>query len=269
MNKAFLKKILALTLVFALALGTGIGAAAADEESGSVVETPDGAEIDPPVDDGSVVGTPDDETDAPDAVEPEVEAPSAWAAADVAAAIELALVPEGLQSAYTQKITRAEFCALAVALLEKNSGTELPVTTSFDDTEDANVLKLASLEIVGGIGNNKFDPDGEITREQAAKMLALTAEALELTAEDATSDFADAAVISDWAVEYVNTVATIGVMNGVSGGNFDPKGAYTREQSILTVLRLYKLTVDAPEVPEVPEDGAVEGTPDDAETPAE
>ncbi len=34
------------------------------------------------------------------------------------------------------------------------------------------------------------------------------------------------------------TVAAAGIMNGVGGGKFDSKGNYTREQSIVTLMRM-------------------------------
>ena len=43
--------------------------------------------------------------------------PSSWAQEAVQAARDAGLVPEELDSAYTQPITRAEYCALAAAVL--------------------------------------------------------------------------------------------------------------------------------------------------------
>ncbi|MCL2420995.1 MAG: hypothetical protein FWD03_03985, partial [Defluviitaleaceae bacterium] len=51
-----------------------------------------------------------------------VDSPSPWAEVQVNAAIANHLVPAHLQSNYTQAITRAEFCALAVALYESMIG---------------------------------------------------------------------------------------------------------------------------------------------------
>jgi len=39
----------------------------------------------------------------------------------------------------------------------------------------------------------------------------------------------------------VGLVQGSGIMGGVGDNRFDPQGEYTREQSILTMLRLYKL----------------------------
>ncbi|MDL2288848.1 WG repeat-containing protein, partial [Oscillospiraceae bacterium OttesenSCG-928-F05] len=165
---------------------------------------------------------------------------SSWAKADVAEAIGCGLVPQALQGNYTRQITRAEFCALAVRLIEGETGKTLPVATTFVDTADPNVLKLASLGIVEGIGGGQFNPSGSITREQAAKLLAGTAAHLGLPAKTGGAAFADAGQIAPWATGYVDFVSAHGIMTGVDGGRFAPKGTYTVEQSIVTMLRLYK-----------------------------
>lgn len=170
-----------------------------------------------------------------------VEQPSSWAAEQVNAAIAAGIVPESLRSQYTQATTRAEFCALAVGLYETVKGSEITERATFSDTDDVNVQKMAALGVVSGVGNGKFDPNGTLTREQAAAMLARLAEAVgkPLTAQAPT--FADSAAISAWASGAVGQVQGSGVMSGVGGNNFAPQDSYTREQSISTMLRLYEL----------------------------
>ena len=170
-----------------------------------------------------------------------VEQPSSWAAEQVNAAIAAGIVPESLRSQYTQATTRAEFCALAVGLYETMKGSEITERATFSDTDDVNVQKMAALGVVSGVGNGKFDPNGTLTREQAAAMLARLAEAVgkPLTAQAPT--FADSAAISAWASGAVGQVQGSGVMSGVGGNNFAPQDSYTREQSISTMLRLYEL----------------------------
>ena len=48
-------------------------------------------------------------------------------------------------------------------------------------------------------------------------------------------------VPSDWAFEQVGQVQRAGIMGGVGSNTFAPKDSYTREQSILTMVRLWKL----------------------------
>ena len=172
-------------------------------------------------------------------VPPAVEAPSPWAAELVDAAVKAGLVPSALQSSYTQATTRAEFCALSVALYQAATGRDIQITASFVDTTDENVLKMASVGVVSGIGNNKFAPDQKLTREQAATMLARLAEAVGKPLPDQAATFADVASISTWAVGAVGQVQGANIMGGVGDNTFAPQNAYTREQSMITMLRLF------------------------------
>jgi hypothetical protein len=51
--------------------------------------------------------------------------------------------------------------------------------------------------------------------------------------------FADNAQVSSWAVDAVGQMQASGIKGGVGENRFDPQGAYTREQSIVTILRLF------------------------------
>lgn len=166
--------------------------------------------------------------------------PSSWARDSVAQAKNAGIVPQTLQSAYTSPITRAEFCALATRLYETVKGS-ISGRTAFTDTIDVNVQKMASLGVVNGVGNGRFDPDGTLTREQAATMLARLADAMGKPLAAGTSSFADNGSIASWALGSVGQMKSSGVMSGVGGNKFDPKGSYTREQSIITALRLYNI----------------------------
>lgn len=172
--------------------------------------------------------------------QPAANQPSSWAAEQVEAAIAAGLVPDALQSKYTQPATRAEFCALAVELYETVTGTEITERAAFTDTADENVEKMAGLGVVTGVGEGRFDPDGTLTREQAATMLSRLAAAMgrPLTAQAPT--FADSAAVSTWAVDAVGQMQGSGIMGGVGDNAFDPQGSYSREQSMLTMLRLYE-----------------------------
>ncbi|MDL2273866.1 S-layer homology domain-containing protein [Oscillospiraceae bacterium OttesenSCG-928-G22] len=171
---------------------------------------------------------------------PSADAPSSWAAEQVNAAAAVGIVPESLQSKYTQATTRAEFCALAVDLYETATGAEITGRTQFTDTTDINVEKMASLKVVNGIDDGKFAPDQKLTREQAATMLTRLASAMGKSLTAHTPTFADSASVSIWATDSVGQVQAAGIMSGVGGNKFDPKGDYTREQSIMTMMRLFK-----------------------------
>jgi len=165
--------------------------------------------------------------------------PSNWATEQVETAIRLGLVPESLQSGFASAATRAEFAALAVTLYENQRG-EIIGRTAFIDTDDESVQKAAHIGVVQGIGGGRFAPSDRLTREQAAVMLARLAEALDQSLPDYTATFFDMNYVSDWARAPVGRVQSAGIMHGVSGNIFAPQGQYTREQSIVTILRLFE-----------------------------
>ena len=168
-----------------------------------------------------------------------VDAPSQWAEQLVSAAIANNLVPQQLQSNYTQQATRAEFAALAVTVYETATGSEIAQRKTFDDTTDINVEKAAAIGVVSGVGNNLFSPNAELTSEQAAVMLAQLAQALDNPLPVQAPTFSDAAHISPWAAGPVGQVQAAGIIGGVGNNIFAPQSAFTREQSIVTMFRLY------------------------------
>ncbi|MCL2404747.1 MAG: CAP domain-containing protein [Defluviitaleaceae bacterium] len=178
-------------------------------------------------------------------ITPAYAAPSGWAAEAVGDAIGLGLVPPALRQDFRRATTRAEFAALAVALYESQHGPieeRMGATgrPSFDDTNDENVIKAAYLGIVSGVGGNRFNPHGNITREQAAVMVARLAEVVGDPLPAAAPTFGDNASLSSWAVAGVGSVQAVGIMGGTGNNMFTPRGTYTREQSIVTMLRLHQ-----------------------------
>lgn len=67
-----------------------------------------------------------------------------------------------------------------------------------------------------------------------------TAGVLGLAHTEIRFEYSDAQEASDWAQPFIQEVSNLGVMLGVAEGIFDPLGTYTREQSMITMLRLYR-----------------------------
>jgi hypothetical protein len=170
---------------------------------------------------------------------PNLSTASGWAHDIITEAYTKNLIPEELQDGYTDNITRAEFCALAVALYENVTGEEIAGREKFTDTDDINVEKAAYIKVVNGMGDGAFAPDAGLTREQAATMLARLADAVGKPLAKQAADFADNGDISLWAADAVGQMQATRIMQGVGGNRFAPKDSYTREQSIITILRLY------------------------------
>jgi len=199
---------------------------------------------------------------------------SEWARDGIVSAIEKDLVPKKLQVSYTNNITRAEFASLAVALYETAVGEEITGRMSFTDTDDINVEKAAYIGVVRGVGGDRFDPDAPLNRQQAATMLSRLAAAAGKPFESHAPTFADNAQIADWAADEVGQVQAAGIMGGVGGNQFAPNDPYTKEQSIITILRLYNylppaayIVFNGPTVNDVTSDGLHVGPYGDQRAP--
>ncbi len=178
---------------------------------------------------------------------------SAWAADEVNEAIFSGLVLPSLQSDYQSNITRAEFCSLIVTMIQHKTGlysTDLPnaygidlADVPFSDAADGSYYDIDiayGLGIVNGFEDGTFRPSNPITRQEAAAMLRNAAAFFEFTANGQNiPDFSDKANIGAWAMPAVNFVASHGIMGGVGDNKFSPQTYYTREQSIITSLRLF------------------------------
>ncbi|MDR1541452.1 MAG: S-layer homology domain-containing protein [Clostridiales bacterium] len=107
------------------------------------------------------------------------EHPSPWAEVFISAGIGGKPILKQLQEKYTQVITRAEFCSLAVRAYEK-AKCEITGRKSFSGTNDIDVEKMAYLGVVSGANTEGtlFNPDDQLTREQAAVILSRLASAV-------------------------------------------------------------------------------------------
>ena len=86
--------------------------------------------------------------------------------------------------------------------------------------------------IVTGVGNNAFNPHGEITREQMAAILFRYAEksGYDVTySAEKYNVFADTAAVSVYAVNAVQWATTHGIING-AGGRLNPQDKASRAQ---------------------------------------
>lgn len=172
---------------------------------------------------------------------------SQWAEESIKNSIECGLVPKNLQSDYTSKITRREFCYLAVQtyIIKTGNKINMSVKTPFSDVDDVYITTAYNLKIVLGVGNDKFAPDNYITRQEAAVMLNNLASVLNIdNSIPQFEKFVDERYFADWAKSDIYSVSGIKsgdtfVMAGTGNGKFSPLMNYTREQAIVTMWRLY------------------------------
>ena len=92
-----------------------------------------------------------------------------------------------------------------------------------------------SNELMNGVGNGKFDPNGSMTRAMLVTVLWRYAG----SPEEGTNGFSDVPN-GDWYTQAVAWASKNGVVNGVGNGRFDPNGKITREQIAVILFRYAK-----------------------------
>ena len=133
-------------------------------------------------------------------------------------------------------ISRAEFVTLMVRALNM----DLQVyDNNFTDVDENNwytpyVATAYDAGFVVG-SDGKFRPDDMITREEMCKIIA---QVTDLDYELKENNFTDRHLISDWALEYVNKAHSLGIINGMDDGSFEPKSNLLREQAFVILTRV-------------------------------
>ena len=127
-------------------------------------------------------------------------------------------------------ITRGDFALMTVRML----GVDVSgyTTAPFSDVKASDyymkaIAYCAEKGIIGGTGDGKFEPEKNILREEAAKIIAV---ALDLDGTT-TEKFKDDAKISNWAKGYVDACKAAGIFGGDEKGNFNPKSPITRAET--------------------------------------
>ena len=100
------------------------------------------------------------------------------------------------------------------------------------------VAWAAANNIVGGIGDGKFDPDGEITREQMATILFRYAnwKGIDTSKRGDLNAFPDGSKVESWAKEAVQWTVAEKIIGG-SDGKLLPQGSATRAQVATILMR--------------------------------
>ena len=128
-----------------------------------------------------------------------------------------------------------------------NEGTNGFTDVPADQWYTQAVAWAAQNGIVNGVGNNKFDPDAKITREQLAAVLYRYAGkvGMDVTARADLKLFPDAGSVSAYATDALSWCVANGIVNGTlehGTAYLDPQGSATRAQVATLMSRYLKLT---------------------------
>lgn len=142
----------------------------------------------------------------------------------------------------TQNVTRAEFAALLVRVLDLK---EAKHSQSFKDVSSMDwyagaVASAYEAGIISGKSAESFAPNANIAREEMAAMLI---RALEYVKGKQTTGikagYADQDKLSGWAEPYVNRSTEVGLMKGTDHHRFSPKAYTTRAESAQAIYNLF------------------------------
>lgn len=149
-------------------------------------------------------------------------------------------------------MTRAMF----VTVLGRKAGVKADAYPgqSFSDVPEgewySSYVKWASEnDIVNGVGENTFLPQGQITREQMAVIMYRYASYCDLDLsvnQESLEVFSDVSKISDWAVTATAWATGKEIISGYGNGILDPSGGATRAQ-VAEILRKFSIKMDPAE----------------------
>lgn len=125
----------------------------------------------------------------------------------------------------------------AAALAEAHGLTDYTrrgFTDSSDSVYCSAIDLLATYGILRGAGDGTFRPQDSLTRAQLCTLLA---QALNCKMPTGTSQFSDVDMDA-WYGPAVNALASMGLVNGVGGGRFDPDAPVSHEQFVTIMGRL-------------------------------
>lgn len=136
--------------------------------------------------------------------------------------------------------------AMVATVLYRMTGEQKTDVAALFEDVDADtwyteaVAWAAEKEIVKGYDDKTFAPNDNVTREQLAVMLYRCAAATAVADKD-LSAFADAAAVSDWAVEAMTWAVDKGIIQGKGDGSLDPKGLASRAEVCTMLVRYLEM----------------------------
>ncbi|MGM9562639.1 MAG: leucine-rich repeat protein [Faecousia sp.] len=141
--------------------------------------------------------------------------------------------------------------AMLVTVLWRYEGEPAEGENTFIDVPDGTwyteaVAWAAANGVVGGVGNGKFEPEGNITREQMATILFRYAQkkGIDTSKRGELSGFPDSGKVSSWAKDAMQWAVAEDIING-SDGKLLPQGNATRAQVATILMRFIENIVKA------------------------
>lgn len=139
------------------------------------------------------------------------------------------------------KVTRAQFITMLCRAYEIEEMTGDNFVDCGDTWYTGYLAAAKQLGISNGIGDNKFAPEKEITREEMVALIYNYLKATgKVTEETAELTFIDSDTVSEWAKAAVTYAAKNGIVNGKDNNMFDPQGTATRAELAQIFYNMFK-----------------------------
>lgn len=177
-----------------------------------------------------------------------------WAAAAVKTAAAKSLVPYDFTDKYESNITREELAVLIANFITvagnhanmdahlKSEGT-VYLEGCFEDCEgrDEAIDQLYALDIISGKSETKFEPDGLVTRQEAAAFFTRAAKQFMYIGTEYSLNVSDKNKVAKWAEFYVRWSMDKGILSADDHNKIYPEDAMTVQQAITALSRLYDI----------------------------
>ena len=124
-------------------------------------------------------------------------------------------------------------------LLRQYSGTPKFTDARKEPLYNAAIEYCSENGIVSGKGDNKFDPNGNVNRLEAARMISDWTGITDATKTENVNGVKDWNKVN-WGKEYVNAVYGAGFITGYPNGNFGPKDNLKRSQAAVIIMKAYE-----------------------------
>lgn len=136
-------------------------------------------------------------------------------------------------------VTRAEFLKMIVLALNLPTGSSECIFSDVNEKWSVPYIVSAYENgIAAGITENTFEPNSYITREMGAAFSARALRVKKIATERDESLFADDEAISEYAKEDIYCLKNAGIVSGVGGNEFNPKGKMTRAEAAMLIFEL-------------------------------
>lgn len=142
----------------------------------------------------------------------------------------------GTSSTEFSPLGKMQRCMMTTVLHRMAGEPTVSYSNLFSDIPDGQWYTKGTIwagekRIVAGVGNGRFNPSANITRQEIAVILYRYAVEMgyDVTARASLSSFSDAASVASWSKEAMSWAAGTGILNG-SNGALRPNGDATRAE---------------------------------------